>query len=754
MIETQILKGNLIKQEHSLAFTLNQYDKNISYKINLIGLNGNSYTLDNEDIVTIEWLKPNGRPFLQSSNITKGDTYVTILIPEAVTQYAGAGSYNIIITNGGARKGTIKREYNVIGNSMRSGTSSEDVITDVVTELRSLNTELAEKVQNNQEIINSNSAATKQDIANVNSSLEEKANRSEIGSPLIASTIAEMTDTNKIYVYTGSETGYTSGNWYSYNGTSWVSGGVYNSVAINFTNKTYILNDKATIISNNQYVQAQGNMATLENSTYIKFDCDGINKVIYARTRAFVDGEGIGYYDENLNKLGYETYFEVLKTLDGYTYYLLDISKYTNIKYILTTRRYGDTWQVDYKFYDYDEFYSDGAYKVSSEILIDDEVRKKVKAISNEFENFKNDSISESSDIATKEYILNNKVTIVTEDKYVQETGDIVDSTNSSYIKFDCEGFVKILYVRDKAFVEGEGIGYYDSEMTKIGYESSITLFKSEDGYYYYLLDISKYENIKYIVTTKQFGTIWAINYKFYDYYNLYEEGIETIINKKIIDSEVRIKMAEVEKNMEFIENVNPLKNLKWTIIGDSISDETITPYVKYPTLISNKTGITIQNLAKGGHGWKNCDNYFVEAAKLIATDSDILTFMGSINDKTYTLGTATDTGTDTIGGCINTALDNAWSKNTGIRIGLISPIPSGSQIPSNTTCFLSQLSELMKEIAELRGIPFLDLFHSSNIRTSNTTFKEKFMQDDTHPNDIGQEKFLKNRIMSFITSL
>ena len=54
-----------------------------------------------------------------------------------------------------------------------------------------------------------------------------------VGSPLIAATAAEMTDTSKIYVYTGSETGYTNGNWYYYNGSAWTSGGVYNSIAIN-----------------------------------------------------------------------------------------------------------------------------------------------------------------------------------------------------------------------------------------------------------------------------------------------------------------------------------------------------------------------------------------------------------------------------------------------------------------------------------------------------------------------------------------
>ncbi len=53
------------------------------------------------------------------------------------------------------------------------------------------------------------------------------------GSPLTATTAEEMTDENRVYVYTGSETGYTAGNWYYYDGSAWVSGGVYNGTAIN-----------------------------------------------------------------------------------------------------------------------------------------------------------------------------------------------------------------------------------------------------------------------------------------------------------------------------------------------------------------------------------------------------------------------------------------------------------------------------------------------------------------------------------------
>lgn len=57
------------------------------------------------------------------------------------------------------------------------------------------------------------------------------ATKAEVGTPLVAATAADMTDETKIYVYVGSETGYTSGNWYYYDGSAWQSGGIYNSTA-------------------------------------------------------------------------------------------------------------------------------------------------------------------------------------------------------------------------------------------------------------------------------------------------------------------------------------------------------------------------------------------------------------------------------------------------------------------------------------------------------------------------------------------
>lgn len=56
--------------------------------------------------------------------------------------------------------------------------------------------------------------------------------KTQIGLPLIANTVAGMTDQTKIYIYVGSEAGYISGNWYYYNGSEWVSGGEYVSYIV------------------------------------------------------------------------------------------------------------------------------------------------------------------------------------------------------------------------------------------------------------------------------------------------------------------------------------------------------------------------------------------------------------------------------------------------------------------------------------------------------------------------------------------
>lgn len=56
--------------------------------------------------------------------------------------------------------------------------------------------------------------------------LQNQINSLASGSPLVASSISEMTDTTRVYVNT------TDGHWYYYNGTVWTDGGIYQSSGI------------------------------------------------------------------------------------------------------------------------------------------------------------------------------------------------------------------------------------------------------------------------------------------------------------------------------------------------------------------------------------------------------------------------------------------------------------------------------------------------------------------------------------------
>ena len=67
-------------------------------------------------------------------------------------------------------------------------------------------------------------------LVSVEQQLADKASLSQlsqVASPLVASLTSQMTNTSRVYVYTGSEGGYITGNWYYHNGSLWVSGGVY-----------------------------------------------------------------------------------------------------------------------------------------------------------------------------------------------------------------------------------------------------------------------------------------------------------------------------------------------------------------------------------------------------------------------------------------------------------------------------------------------------------------------------------------------
>lgn len=195
------------------------------------------------------------------------------------------------------------------------------------------------------------------------------------------------------------------------------------------------------------------------------------------------------------------------------------------------------------------------------------------------------------------------------------------------------------------------------------------------------------------------------------------------------------------------------MTNKTWYALGDSI-----TAYSQgYHSIIASETGVDVTNGGVSGSGYMRPINNqtFVDRANLSKT-YDMVTVFGSVNDMQYVaehLGTETDTGTSTLGGCFNTLIDNLYASNN-YHIGIISPIPNNSYAgnPVHEGSF-SQYVELLGKVCKRRGVPFLDLWHCSNMQPWDEDFASEYMQDNTHPNAKGHAIFAP-RIKSFIESL
>ena len=90
----------------------------------------------------------------------------------------------------------------------------------------------------NKKYVDDNDTSLNNSISNVQTSLTTLSGRVDslqaaVGSPLTATSAADMTDTSKVYVYVGTTTSsLTNGHWYYYDGSEWTDGGQYNSVAL------------------------------------------------------------------------------------------------------------------------------------------------------------------------------------------------------------------------------------------------------------------------------------------------------------------------------------------------------------------------------------------------------------------------------------------------------------------------------------------------------------------------------------------
>lgn len=192
----------------------------------------------------------------------QGDTGRTLLCNIAGADMTGVSARFYAVKKSGKE---IYNNCKISGNSvmieLTEQTLAEVGIVDCQLDLRKsgqkvqsfiFTIEVTPSLMAQSETISSNEFKVVEDIAddvaeNKNKIAElenKKADKDQFGAPLISTKISEMKDKTRVYVYTGTEEEYIAGNWYYWDGSAWISGGIYNSAAVE-TDETLSVAGKA-----------------------------------------------------------------------------------------------------------------------------------------------------------------------------------------------------------------------------------------------------------------------------------------------------------------------------------------------------------------------------------------------------------------------------------------------------------------------------------------------------------------------------
>ena len=185
----------------------------------------------------------------------------------------------------------------------------------------------------------------------------------------------------------------------------------------------------------------------------------------------------------------------------------------------------------------------------------------------------------------------------------------------------------------------------------------------------------------------------------------------------------------------------------KWTVLGDSISANGSN---RYHDRIAQNLGMTVTNLSAGGRmyttdGTENISgSILVEQVPNIPTDTDFVTVMAGTNDALRAAslrlpnGEKTDTGFETLSGCVYETIKAILTANPSISVGVILPIPRCDSASSNAC--LVEVSETIKAVCEYYSIPCFDLTkHSGLLGLMNAdTTAATYTDSGIHINETG----------------
>lgn len=164
------------------------------------------------------------------------------------------------------------------------------------------------------------------------------------GSPLVASSLSDMTETDRIYVLT------TNGHWYWYNGSSWQDGGIYqasedsdtlNNLADeveNFTNGKILNYDERNVI--HRYIGSDNKITSIDTAKTAVFELK--NGKHY---KIIIKGSYNRFFSGLTNSLDIgSSCVSLARYTYGIPYYEYEFDNTDNYKYLLVTYAIGNSY--------------------------------------------------------------------------------------------------------------------------------------------------------------------------------------------------------------------------------------------------------------------------------------------------------------------------------------------------------------------------------------------------------------------------
>lgn len=539
--------------------------------------------------------------------------------------------------------------------------------------------------------------------------INNKVNSIYQNTPIPVTSVSEMTDTTKPYLM-------PNGYWYYYDGTDWVEGGLYQSSSIG----------NGAI----SFIELSDTLASNFNAEY--------GEIITPLTTT------PGFYSES------SAHNPVLNSNASYECFIIDL--------------------VLNKTYCFTGFNSYGA----SALLI----------VNNDGKVIYNSNTNTSAETVCK-YIfkandngLHAYISRYTNDTNVKKSMTFLRDLTNIYnnLKIAPEDMMPLYTLNNKViYYSTQTIDSFINIVNQSGY--NIDVYPMSKGAIYDISTINYYQvvgcvitdllnNIKYVSSTENVESgAEDVNYKF----TATTDGFIYLVKSSVIQPTIKHSFDAIDIKVEIPKN---LKNVKYVAFGDSLTDSNTLAdedagHKNYVNYVTESLELNTTNMGVGGSGYKK-GNSFVNRVSNIPTDTDIITIFGSFNDYQYiadSLGTITDTTTDTLYGCMNKFFTDLFIRCPSIVAGIILPTKWGylsPQVDPTAAARCDLYIQALIDIAKKYDIPVLDLYHYSNLRPWDSEFKNLYYRDDNHddtpesvhPNDPAHRKFIAPKVQAFIEQI